>query len=335
MGSPAARNHLRLVTLVVVLVVVSYSLWWGDDLLVHTFRPLHNTPQGGDAEAIPKKIWYKLGPNGLNNDTQAWTDTCILNNTAYEVDFMSDMSADAFVQDTFNVTHPTLVETYFGLQGSYGTALSFMNVWTSDSQLTSAVPILKADLLRYLLLYSHGGVYLDLDVSCETPMDEWIPSEYKHDIGLVVGWEFDIGWGDNIIREFVTWAMMAKPDSPHLWRVVEDILAFFEDTMAKNSVPVQGLTLAMVGDVVDATGPRRFTRSIIESMGESFHVKIEAFHNLLTPKLVGDVLVLPGYAWAASANKYHDVLDTVPPPSLSHHYAGSWKNDKGGETAEG
>lgn len=129
--------------------------------------------------------------------------------------------------------------------------------------------------------------------------------------------------------------MMAKPGSPHIWRVVEDTLAFFQDTMTKNKVPVQGVTLAMVGDVVDATGPRRFTRGIMKSMGESFHVKMEDFHILLEPKLVGDVLVVPGYLWAAAANSYRGVLDTAPPPSLSHHYAGSWKNDKGGGTAEG
>lgn len=193
------------------------------------------------------------------------------------------------------------------------------------------VPILKADLLRYLLMYTYGGVYMDLDVSCDTPIAEWLPREYESDAGLVVGWEFDMGYGDNIIREFATWAMMAKPRSPHIWTVVEDTLAFFNETMATNQVPIQGITLPMVGDVVDATGPRRFTRGIAKSIEKLFGLALQDFHNLTTPKLAGDVLILPGYAWAASSNKFEDVLDPVPPPLLSHHYAGSWKNDKGGE----
>ena len=193
-----------------------------------------------------------------------------------------------------------------------------------------AVPIWKADILRYLLLFAEGGIYFDLDVSCEMPISEWVPSQYEDDAGVVVGWEFDVGWGDNIIREFATWAIMAKPGSPHMWMVVEDIMQSFRDKMREKNVPIEGLTLEMGGDVVDATGPRRFTRSILRSMGEAFNTTVQDIQNLLEPKLVGDVLVLPGYAFAASTNTYDESVE-VPPPLVKHHYAGTWKNEKGGE----
>jgi hypothetical protein len=100
--------------------------------------------------------------------------------------------------------------------------------------------------------------------------------------------------------------------------------------MRPEDVPTEGLTLEMLGDVVDATGPRRFTRSILKSVGEAYETTLEDIQELLEPKLAEDVLVLPGYAFAASANTYDEAMD-VSPPLLRHHYAGTWKNDKGGE----
>ncbi|KAL2756625.1 glycosyltransferase family 32 protein [Sodiomyces alcalophilus JCM 7366] len=258
---------------------------------------------------IPKKLWYKLGPKGLNEKTQAWTDTCIKNNTDYEAVFLNDSAADAYVLRTFGASNPDLVDLYLNL----------------------TVPIFKADILRYLLLFAEGGVYNDLDVSCEVPIDEWIPAEYKADASVVVGWEFDGGFGDNILRQFATWTMMAEPRSPHLWRVVEDTLRFFQAKMREHDVPPQGLTLEMIGDVVDGTGPRRVTRNFLKSFRE-FNTTLADIRRIEEPRLVGDVLVLPGYSFAASMNRYPD-MEVVPPPLVRHHYAGTWKNENGGEVA--
>lgn len=67
---------------------------------------------------IPRKLWYKLGPNGLNDDTREWTNSCIRSNKGYEVEFMTESSADAFVRNAFGVAYPELVEIYLGLTGS-------------------------------------------------------------------------------------------------------------------------------------------------------------------------------------------------------------------------
>lgn len=194
------------------------------------------------------------------------------------------------------------------------------------------MPILKADILRYLLLFIEGGVYNDLDVSCERPISEWIPPQYQDDAAVVIGWEFDVGWGDNFIREFATWSILSRPGSPHMWMVVQDIQQSLQDLMRDKGVSIEQVTLDMVGDVVDATGPRRFTRSILKSIEGAFNTTLHDIQELLEPILVGDVLVLPGYAFAASANTYDEGME-VPPPLVLHHYAGSWKNEKGGETA--
>lgn len=126
---------------------------------------------------------------------------------------------------------------------------------------------------------------------------------------------------------------MAKPGSPHIWMVIEDILHGLRHTMKERDVPVEELTMQMVGDVVDATGPRRFTRSILKSVEDGFNVTLGDIQEIREPKLVGDVLVLPGWAFAASMNSYEEGV-VVPPPLVVHHFAGSWKNKYGGEMSQ-
>ena len=33
--------------------------------------------------------------------------------------------------------------------------------------------VLKADFFRYLVLFKYGGFYADIDVTCNTPIDDW------------------------------------------------------------------------------------------------------------------------------------------------------------------
>jgi alpha 1,6-mannosyltransferase len=82
---------------------------------------------------------------------------------------MTDLSADMYVKETFKF-RPDIIETYLAL----------------------LIPILKVDLLRYLLLYllllAEGGIWSDLDVSCEdVPIRDWIIEQYRKDASLVVG----------------------------------------------------------------------------------------------------------------------------------------------------
>ncbi|KAK8015337.1 hypothetical protein PG990_008633 [Apiospora arundinis] len=277
---------------------------------------------------IPKKIWFKLGPNGLSDDARKWTDTCIQQNTGYEARFLTDADADAFVNARFAITRPDIVETYNAL----------------------TVPILKADLLRYLLLYAEGGVWFDTDASCEgIPIEQWgivsagsntnTTMEQRRDAraraSLVVGWEFDVGIAYEFQRQFVTWAVVAqKPQIPHLLAVVDDVVASIRETAASQNLTVSQLRMDNIPDVVFFTGPVRFAKSVMRSLGLD---KDDEFQKILEPKLAGgDILILPGYALSASANEYEPKdLDRVGPSLVTHHYAGTWKNDYGGEKKAG
>ncbi|KAL2268963.1 hypothetical protein VTJ83DRAFT_3809 [Remersonia thermophila] len=262
---------------------------------------------------IPKQIWYKLGPMGLTDKTRKWTETCVRKNPDHLVHFMSDPTADEYVKTRFSATHPELVDTFLKL----------------------TVPIWKADILRYLLLFAEGGVYLDLDVSCEQPISKWIPSEYQGKAKLVVGWEFDAGWGDNIIRQFATWTIVATPGLPHVEAALDHIMENIRQGMKKHNITDPAdLEKDMLGDVVDATGPRAFTRGVMKSARKLFNFRDAEVIKLAQPKLVGDILILPGYSFSASVNKFKQAFGEdfhVPPPLVKHHYAGTWKNEKGGE----
>lgn len=270
---------------------------------------LHTVPP--HTSSIPKILWYKLGPHGLNNDTRNWTSTCIAANPSYTTHFLTDADADDFVKEAFH-DRPEIFSAYTGL----------------------TVPILKADMLRYMLLYAHGGIWSDLDVSCEVSIGEWIPAQYRANASVVMGWEFDVGWSPNIMRQFASWIMMAKPRSPHMLQVIDDIVAALQTTMQEYDVTVENVTLAMTGDVVDFSGPRRLTTGVFRSLEKMLERRVDPNEakNILQPMMIGDVLVMPGRSFAASSNHYSDEQEGLLPERLvTHHYAGSWKNDKGGE----
>jgi hypothetical protein len=46
------------------------------------------------------------------------------------------------------------------------------------------LPVMKADIWRYLIIHEHGGVYADIDTSCNRPLDLWIPSDAKFVVAL-------------------------------------------------------------------------------------------------------------------------------------------------------
>ena len=305
-----------------VLIVFFPSYIWpitDEQSILIPIQPSPTTPVSPaptatpSAVEIPEKIWYKLGPRGVSQKAREWIDSCLDQNPTYKPEFMTDLSGDEYVKERF-AHRPDIVASFL--------ALPF--------------PILKADFLRYLLLFNEGGIYSDLDVSCEdTPIRDWIPAQYKNDANVVVGWEFDYGWGNSFTRQFATWTIMARPGSPHILMVLEDILVGLREKTEEYNITIAEMTWAMVGDVVDLTGPRRMTRSILKSLKASLGGNFDenSIAAIFEPKLVGDVLILPGYSFALSSNHYKSE-DPQSPALVTHHFDGSWKNNHGGEIAD-
>ncbi|KAF7593664.1 hypothetical protein BBP40_011070 [Aspergillus hancockii] len=246
---------------------------------------------------IPQKIWYKVGQEGETTQSREWMNDCQRKNPSYAYDIITDQSGERFIRKNF-ASRPDVLETYRALP----------------------LPIHKADFLRYLILFAEGGIWYDPNVSCEdTPINDWIPKGFKDVVGLVVGLEFDAGYGDDIVRRFATWTIMAAPGSPHILRVIDDIVDAVREASQGG-----GVSRDTFGDVPNFTGPGGFTRGIFKSLGLSMKGTFveDSVSNLVRPLLVEDVMIMPGYSFAASVNTYENP-DVVRPSLVRHHNVGS------------
>jgi alpha 1,6-mannosyltransferase len=304
---PAVKRLLGAVSILAVCYFVlrlQGPAWNSRPVL--TPAPVATTPSPQAPIAIPQKLWYKLGPNGLNDELRRYTDSCITKNPTFETKFVTDGSGDEFVKQ-YLTSRPDIADNFLAI----------------------SIPIVKADLFRYLILYEHGGIWNDLDVSCEAPISDWVPEQYKANASIVVGLEFDV---DIWVRQFASWTIMARPKSPHLMTVVEDCIEGLLNKAKEHNVGIQDLKLDMIDDIVDVSGPRRLTRGIQKSLSKMLSKEVgnDDISHVLEPRLIGDVLVLPDYAFANSMNQQHG--DKKQGQVLvTHHYAGTWKNAKGGE----
>ncbi|KAJ4394752.1 hypothetical protein N0V93_003971 [Gnomoniopsis smithogilvyi] len=306
-----AAKHSNTTALVAVFIssLLAYTLWELTD--VQTLRKnsfkWHHTDN-----PIPHTIWYKLGPQGLSEDASGWVDGCLSKNPTWKAQYMMDQNADEWVASSFS-DRPDIVR-------------SFRNLTT---------PILKADFLRYLLLYREGGMWFDLDVECgETPIDDWIPTAWKANTSLVVGWEFDAGLPNDVSHQLESWTIMSRPGSPYMLQAINDITQAIHDEAGEHSVPISELKLHMLPNVIDFTGPARLTRSVFKALEQTLGTDVDRrlVQGILEPTQLGDVLFMPGWAFSATQGQYpEEDRDKIGSRLVIHHYAGSWKNEHGGE----
>lgn len=248
---------------------------------------------------IPKTIWHKPGPSGFPTSALEWTETCTTSNPDHEVLYLTESDATDFVSTAF-AHRPDLLSTY--------SALRLAGV--------------KHDMLRYMLLYDQGGVWLEVGAACaaEVPISEWLPAEHRDGTGLMLAREPDAAATPQAPHRFATWVMMAQPGSPHLLAVVEDIVAAVHQTMRFYDVADMGnLTEAMVGDVVEFSGPGRLTRAVLGSLEAMLNrtVEREEVSSVLMPKLLGDVLIMPRSSFSTGETAGSAEEDELVPPTLA------------------
>jgi alpha 1,6-mannosyltransferase len=165
------------------------------------------------------------------------------------------------------------------------------------------LPVLKADLFRYLILYARGGIYSDIDTYAIRSALEWIPESVPKDaVGLVIGVEADPDredWHDWYSRriQFCQWTIQSKPGHPILREIIVRVV---EETLRRKHAG----KLRKLGDseVIEFTGPAVWTDVIFEYFNDprffdmaSSPGKIDFrnFTGMEVPKRVGDVIVLP------------------------------------------
>lgn len=249
---------------------------------------------------FPAKVWQKAGTHGVDDkripDIKSWQ----LVNPNLRHEILTDGAGDIYVRENY-AAYPDLLNLYLSLN----------------------VPILKADLLRHLILYNEGGIWSDLDVTCEQPIDTWIPAKYRNQTNVVVGMEFDGS-------QFASWTVMSKPRSSHIAAVIRYIVNELEASAEDYNTTIHGLTMQTISDVVDVTGPQAMTQGIMKNLEKELRMQLgrPSISNVMEPRLIGDVLVLPNAGFAAAQGGWPKDRG---PYLVSHHYAGSWKNTDGGE----
>lgn len=107
--------------------------------------------------------------------------------------------------------------------------------------------VAKVDFWRYLNLYKHGGVYLDMDSSIDKPLDQLIKEEDDAIITAEGNPDF-----------YVQWALIYGKDHPILKRLIDLIV----DNIKHNKYP---------NDIHKMTGPTVYSKAINEIHNELFH----------------------------------------------------------------
>eukprot|EP00041_Stephanoeca_diplocostata_P010169 m.161673 g.161673 ORF g.161673 m.161673 type:complete len:96 (+) comp18052_c0_seq3:1065-1352(+) len=53
------------------------------------------------------------------------------------------------------------------------------------------LPVEKADIFRYIIVYERGGIYADTDVTCKSPFSNWLNmfgfTEKPEDFDFIIG----------------------------------------------------------------------------------------------------------------------------------------------------
>jgi hypothetical protein len=160
-----------------------------------------------------------------------------------------------------------------------------------------AFPVLKADLFRLLAVLKVGGFYADMDMECLAPLSQFYGSDsaiFGIEAHVTRTRQQELGYDQPF--QIANCIFAAPPDHPFLRSVVDQVV----DHLRTRSV-------ARIGDIEDATGPKALTRIFYAER----------------PK---DVRVLKQICWVPP-DVFADFAPTRPRVMCRHHFLGSWKGD--------
>ncbi|GAB7366893.1 hypothetical protein MBLNU230_g1254t1 [Neophaeotheca triangularis] len=265
---------------------------------------------------FPRKVWqtWKVDPLGMEQKDSDVAKTWIAKNPSHRYEVLTDSNDLGYVEHNF------------GPEGFNRLDIVYVYRQLNDR-------ILKADLLRYLVMYVEGGIYTDIDVEALKSADHFIPERFNEaDIDMVVGVEIDEpAFIDHPIlgqkcQSFCQWTFMCKPRLPVMLNLVESIMDWLRDLSIEKGVTISELELDF-DQVISGTGPSAFTKAVLAEMTrkEGREVTWKSFHNLDESKLVGGVLVMTVEAFAAGQGHSdagnHDTRHAL----VKHHYhASNW-----------
>ena len=237
---------------------------------------------------------------------QTWTDL----NPNHRYEILTHDTAESYITEKFP-HDPSIFETFSKIRDR----------------------ILRADMIRYIVLLGDGGVYSDLDTKLHQPIDKWVPEQYRDKANVVVGIEYDkldgqrwLDW--TLDLQFCTWAIMAKPSHPLLLKTVKHGITQINELAKKHGTSVSDLKVNFL-EVLDTTGPAAFTRSVFAYLSEMLKEEYTWLNltRLQEPILVADVLILPINAFGSGQQHSNSRKPTDDDALVEHLFRGSWKQN--------
>lgn len=124
----------------------------------------------------------------------------------------------------------------------------------------------RADFFRYLLMYKEGGVYLDLKSAMKYPLTNVIN---KNDEYILSHWGCPCHAKALNIKhgEFQQWHIICRPRHPFLANVINNVIKNIQNYKEEDGT---GKDI-----VLDVTGPKAYTRSILPILKENKHRLVE------------------------------------------------------------
>lgn len=280
-----------------------------------------NTAPGvSTAQGFPKKVWqtWKTDPLQFDERDSTTARTWIQKNPGFRYEVLTDTNDMGYVEYHFGpggLNRPDIVEMYRSIDAT----------------------IIKADLLRYMVMYAEGGVYADIDVEALKPISRFIPDHRydENDIDMVIGVEIDQpDFKDHPIlgkksQSFCQWTFMARPRLPVMLELIESIMGWLADLAKQQNVPVSEVVLDF-DQVIAGTGPSAFTGAVIRQMNMDRpkgtpDITWDMFHELDESKIVSRVLVLDVEAFAAGQGHSDSGNHNSRGALVKHHYhASNW-----------
>lgn len=168
-----------------------------------TVQP-NNTVLINNNQIIPRVIYqtWKSNemPDYLYNCAYTWIDK----NPDYRYEFYDDTRLEKFIYNfdcsNFSFSKEQLIKAY----NSY------------------AHPVGRADLWRYLIMYSNGGVYMDIDMICDKPLREYIDTDSTY----ITGKDPD--------RGIHQWGIIISQYHPFMKETIENVI---DCTLHRKRIP--------------------------------------------------------------------------------------------------
>jgi hypothetical protein len=186
------NNYLLFIIILIIITIWIYNYY------------LYNEYFNNTQQSIPKIIWQTYKTKNLPIDAKNARQTWIDKNPEWDIKLFDDNDIEQYI-----------LEYWDDRMHKFYKALP--------------IGVMKADLWRYLILTTHGGVYADIDSICKIPINTWISDlniSTQKNI-LVFGLENNI--------HFCQWTILSTPNHDAMKYICEYILINFE----KNGIDIK------------------------------------------------------------------------------------------------